>query len=567
MRKIFFDHFPKTGGTSLVKNIEKIIGSTECFHSNTTDVFTALYTSTDVFMLHGHFHFNSINVIPIDRYCMTMLRDPVDRVLSSYYFARNNCSINLGGSVKYAHLMELEEYIEVQYPELINEVSNSQTKHFYPLCWRGAGVPNEQEMLSCAMQALEQFQLVGVLDQYRDFLDVLCFEQGWLAVTDIVNENITKGRQKVSGLSAQVLRRLEELNKLDIELYQYACKLFKAHQRRIMLACIEQRSLGHQGIIASHASTAKPESLSSTQSSKKIEFGDHGAEIVSATVQGDLLGSTQILSGEMFVCKVIFKANEDIPDLTVGIHIYNEHGLLVYGINSRLLGNKFSVSNGAEYFTEFIARCDLGIGNYTMGVAIHPGSSHLQRCFHWREQVTSFEIIGYLGYHFVGAVKLYPQLKYGCLDPLNAAILSETPLEEIADFNILAHHTPALMDFSFAIKCLAAQPLQVFAYDIFEIEIEVCNSSQNKWPSIGLRQVNVCYHWLDSASNLLVYDGKRTPLPCDVEPGKTVRLWASVIAPAQPGEARLQITLVQEHVGWFDEHGSLPAEVKVLVSA
>jgi hypothetical protein len=40
-------------------------------------------------------------------------------------------------------------------------------------------------------------------------------------------------------------------------------------------------------------------------------------------------------------------------------------------------------------------------------------------------------------------------------------------------------------------------------------------------------------------------------------------MWASVIAPAQKGDARLQITLVQEHVGWFDEHGTEPAVVNV----
>lgn len=138
--------------------------------------------------------------------------------------------------------------------------------------------------------------------------------------------------------------------------------------------------------------------------------------------------------------------------------------------------------------------------------------------------------------------------------------------EENAGFNVLGNSIPNITDFSATIKCLATGPLTVSIGQVFEIEVELTNISKQKWFSVGSKAVNICYHWLDSAGNMLVFDGKRTPLPCDVEPGKTVRLWASVIAPAQPGEARLQITLVQEHVGWFDERGSLPAEIEVLVS-
>ncbi len=571
MTAIFFDHFPKTGGMSLVKILEEKVGKDLVRHFNNENASRVLNQFVDIPVVSGHFFFNPGEQLPVDRFCITMLRDPIDRVLSNYYFARNSCNSSLAPNVKIAQALELEEYIESKDIIIRSEVSNAQTNHFYSLGWHGIDKPDDQQMLVSAKSALDSFQLVGVLDQYQEFVDILCFEQGWSPVTDSVRENTTLRRTKASELPAPIRQRLEELNKLDIELYQYACKLFNAHRRRIMLACIEQRNLGNQGFTPSHASPAKTESLSITQSVKQshkaIDFGDHGAEIVSATVRGDLLESPKILSGEMFVCKVIFKANEDIPDLTVGIHIHNQNGLLVYGVNSRLLDNKLSVTGGAEYFIEFVARCDLGIGNYTMGVALHPGSSHLQRCFHWRENVSTFEIIGNLGYHAAGVVKLYPQLQYGSLDPLNGSLLSETPLEENSGFHILAHHTPALMDFSATIKCLIAEPVTVSVGQIFEIEIEVCNSSQNKWPSIGLRQVNVSYHWLDSAGNLLVYDGKRTPLPCDVNPGNTVRMWASVIAPAQKGDARLQITLVQEHVGWFDEHGTEPAVVNVLVLA
>ncbi len=568
--KLLFDHMPKTGGTSLVTVLEQIIGQdniASVFGDNARKACDRLNNKT---VISGHMSFYPGEHLDTERYCLTILRNPIDRVLSAYDFFRNNPNALVTKSVELANQLKLEDYLECEDSVVRDEVVNAQTNHYYYIGHDGSADCSDEAKLAAAKRALDSYNLVGGLEQFEDFVDVLCFEQGWSADLEMPRENKTVKRTKVSDIPAPIRQRLEELNKLDIELYQYACKLFNAHRRRIIRACIEQRNLGNQGFAASYASTAKPESLSSTHSvkqpSKVIDFGDHSAEIISATVLGDLLGSTQILSGEMFVCNVIFKANEDIPDLTVGIHIYSQEGLLVYGINSRLLDSKLSVAGGAEYFIKFVARCDLGIGNYTIGVALHPGTSHLQRCFHWREKVSTFDVIGNLGYQSVGAVKLYPQIQYGSLDPLNGSLLSERLIEKNAAFNILAHHLPALIDFSATIKCLAAEPVTLSVGQIFEVEIEVCNSSQNKWPSIGLRQVNVSYHWLDSVGNLLLYDGKRTPLPCDVEPGKTVRMWASVIAPTQPGDARLQITLVQEHVGWFDECGSLPAEIKVLVS-
>ena len=568
--KLLFDHLPKTGGTSLITILGQIIGQDNMESVSGENARIACERLNNKAVITGHMSFFSGEHLDPERYCLTILRNPIDRVLSAYDFFRNNPNALVTKSVGFAQQLELKDYLECEESVVRDEVANAQTNHYYCIGHDGSSGFSDEVKLAAAKRALDCYNLVGVLEQFEDFVDVLCFEQGWSAVLDMPRENKTVKRTKTSDIPTPIRQKLEELNKLDIELYQYACKLFNAHRRRIMLACIEQRSFGNHGFAASHASTAKPESLSSTQSvkqpSKAINFGDHGAEIVSASVQGNLLGSPQILSGEMFVCKVIFKANEDLPDLTVGIHIHNQYGLLVYGINSRLLVSKLSVTSGAEYLIEFVARCDLGIGHYTMGVALHPGTSHLQRCYHWQEQVTTFEIIGHLGYHAVGLIKLYPQIQYRSLDSLNGTLLCEELINENAGFNILAHHTPQLIDFSATIKCLTAGSVTVSACGIFEIEIEVFNTSQNKWPSIGLRQVNASYHWLDSVGNLLEYDGKRTPLPCDVSPGNTVRMWASVIAPAQLGDARLQITLVQEHVGWIDARGSLPAEIEVLIS-
>jgi hypothetical protein len=334
-----------------------------------------------------------------------------------------------------------------------------------------------------------------------------------------------------------------------------------------MLACIERQITGNSALAtvptAESKTPAMPSAETAPTSSKDVNFGDHGAEIVAVDLLGDLIASPQILSGEVFNCRVIFKANEDIPDLTVGMHIRDDRGHQVFGTNSRLLGLKLSVTQGAEYFVDFVARCDLGVAKYTVGAALHPGASHLKRCFHWRDAAVGFEVIGQLGFHSVGAFKLHPTIDYGSLVPTKGTLKAENAIENNACFRVLRHHTPALPEFRAVIISLQVGPITVAAGQVFEVEVEVCNTSQYNWPSVGLRAVCMSYHWLDSIKGMLVYDGKRTPLPQDVSPASTIRMWVSIIAPEQPADVHLQLTLVQEHVAWFDEKGCSLVKVRV----
>lgn len=87
-------------------------------------------------------------------------------------------------------------------------------------------------------------------------------------------------------------------------------------------------------------------------------------------------------------------------------------------------------------------------------------------------------------------------------------------------------------------------------------EIDVRNSGVRPWPATGSQPVTLSYHWLDDATGAMsVYDGLRTTLPHDVDPGATVRVRARVAAPPRPGRYRLQLEMVHEGVTWFGPQG------------
>jgi hypothetical protein len=119
-------------------------------------------------------------------------------------------------------------------------------------------------------------------------------------------------------------------------------------------------------------------------------------------------------------------------------------------------------------------------------------------------------------------------------------------------------------------------PLAVrwLAYDLEEARAGVAgrarvrleNAGSAAWRSRGREGTQVAYHWLDPLGNPIVWDGLRTALPRAVEPGGTIELELTVVAPRPQGSYRLAFDLVEEHRFWFQEVGSTVLDLPVQVS-
>jgi SAM-dependent methyltransferase len=100
------------------------------------------------------------------------------------------------------------------------------------------------------------------------------------------------------------------------------------------------------------------------------------------------------------------------------------------------------------------------------------------------------------------------------------------------------------------------------------VSVEVINLSGQVWGENSLYPVNLSYHWLSGAGEVLIFDGMRTPLPANgIGPGQVFRGAMLVEAPREAGAYTLVLTLVQESVGWFEDKGFEAARVVVEVKA
>lgn len=115
---------------------------------------------------------------------------------------------------------------------------------------------------------------------------------------------------------------------------------------------------------------------------------------------------------------------------------------------------------------------------------------------------------------------------------------------------------------------VAHQALTLRAAEVATVPVTVTNTSVRTWLAGGNTPVRVSYHWLDAeSSEMIIFDGLRTPLPGDLAPGEQVIIGLRVQAPEEAGEYQLQIDLTQEKVTWFSTRTGQATTLTVRVGA
>ena len=222
-----FLHIPKTAGLTLYGIIDDNYDPASIFTVSgapplTVENFKALTTSERgrLEMLRGHFEYGIHQFLPRRAVYFAMLREPVERVLSLYYYALLRPDHRLHQQLHDGSI-GIQEIVATDI-----EMDNCQVRQ---LCGWGLGVPQgscTREMLDVAKRNLDSFAAVGISERFDESLLLIQRALGWKTPC-YTKRNVTTDRPARAEISPEDMQAIVGANLLDIELYEYSRSLFE----------------------------------------------------------------------------------------------------------------------------------------------------------------------------------------------------------------------------------------------------------------------------------------------------------------------------------------------------
>lgn len=133
-------------------------------------------------------------------------------------------------------------------------------------------------------------------------------------------------------------------------------------------------------------------------------------EIALYNSKGEL--SEFISVGERVELRIKVKVHDNIPELVIGYMIKERLGQPVYGINTHYLNRTLKdLCAGAQVVYSFSFTANLGVGSYSVSIALHTLDTHLVKNYEWRDLALVFNVVNISKEHFVGLAWMPPDLE------------------------------------------------------------------------------------------------------------------------------------------------------------
>lgn len=239
---IIFLHIKKTAGTTLRNIILRNHHPSETFIIDHAFGYHHLHdlknlsphSKKNIKMVTGHIPFGIHKHIPGKSTYITLLRDPVDRVISYYYhilkhldhYQHQWLKANKITLAQFARSHNIKEIGNAQVRQIAGIWDNPNQKHL-----------NQDDLLKKALENIEKhFLLVGITELFTESLVLLKEKLHWQDCR-FIPMNINSNRLRKEDISSEIQTIIAETNALDVQLYDYAQKQLREqiqkHQSKI----------------------------------------------------------------------------------------------------------------------------------------------------------------------------------------------------------------------------------------------------------------------------------------------------------------------------------------------
>ncbi|MEM1417032.1 MAG: sulfotransferase family 2 domain-containing protein, partial [Myxococcota bacterium] len=218
---LYFTHVPKTSGTSMVRLAFGHLPDAEVERYGSLKRLAGRRAQPPK-LVTGHFPWGAhLALAPRRHAYLTMLRDPIDRVTSMYYFIKN---------VDRRHFEHprraLVESTTLEEFAALPQIRNLQSRFVagYPAMKAGRLVAPrrfDRALAAVAWRQLQSYAFVGFQHRFEASARRLLGELGRelpAGFADAPRAKQTRGRPKVADLSPPTRRALEDANRADLAL-------------------------------------------------------------------------------------------------------------------------------------------------------------------------------------------------------------------------------------------------------------------------------------------------------------------------------------------------------------
>lgn len=514
--RVIFDHLPKTAGTAVNNWLTSSLG-TGCVTANQIGEHQELIRryGGQYSIISAHLAFNGEGLDPRYQY-FACVREPLDRVVSWLFFTVNNHDERGLGSL----WREADRFVATEGEELGDELAqnirNLYVTHFNSISHREA--TSEAEIVANAVSAIEQYDVWGLFEELTSFLADVAALIRLSPPKHLSRVNVTRVRPKVAGVSAKLRLRLEELNALDSAFYDALRDRFATRTARSEIVTMP----GASPWLPYH-----------------LNRGNRVFSIPEFTlITAKLEGRGAVSRNEPLLFGLEFSVAVEVPEMEIGINIFDEEGRLAFGTNSTLLRQPLSQIRPGTYNLQYCLLADLPEGSYTVGLAFAERNSEGRRELARYDKLAEFSVTV----------------------PRPQASTGYSSLPAVVNYRQVSESIVGLIKDATGSLRVDAAPEFVAVAEEFLLPVRIENGSQETWVSSLRHPITLSYHWLDQAGKIAIFEGKRTPLPSvRLAPGQTVFVELRVVAPTLSGRYRLVLLPVQENHCWLDKCGFVPA--------